>query len=101
MVRKQGIIAGYEELGRFVDNADRVFDRMMFFWQKAAGIEILDDQPEDPQRCPVCQVCGVEIEADARVFCRRCKTPHHADCWSFNDGCATYACGEKQFVKKY
>ncbi len=101
MVRKQGIIAPQEELARFVVEADRVYDRLMFFWQRAAGIEIIDDGPEDPSRCPVCPICGVEIPAEGRVFCRRCKTPHHTDCWSFNDGCATYACGEKKFVKKY
>ena len=101
LVRKQGIVAGPAELSRFCELSDALYDRILYFWQKAAGIEILEDGPEDPARCPVCQVCGVEIQPDVRVFCRRCKTPHHNDCWSFNDGCATYACGAKQFVKKY
>jgi hypothetical protein len=39
-------------------------------------------------RCPV---CGVAL-AGAIVHCRRCSTPHHADCWTYNGMCAVYAC---------
>ncbi len=39
-------------------------------------------------RCPV---CGVAL-AGPVVHCRRCSTPHHADCWSYNGMCAVYAC---------
>jgi hypothetical protein len=101
LVRKHSIIGGLNELNLFGDLANQLYDRILHFWQKASGIEIIDDRPEDPTRCPVCQVCGVEITEDVRVYCRRCRTPHHVDCWSFNDGCSTYACGEKKFTKKY
>lgn len=47
--------------------------------------------PRELGPCPVCgQVLGRPITA-----CGTCHTPHHADCWSYNEGCAIYACGSK------
>lgn len=40
--------------------------------------------------CPYCQtpiVAGEEM-----VICPQCKTPHHAECWRDNRGCAVYGC---------
>jgi hypothetical protein len=42
----------------------------------------------------LCRVCGVGLEGEIRR-CARCRTPHHADCWAYNDGCAIYACGSR------
>jgi hypothetical protein len=39
-----------------------------------------------------CQVCGDELNASIHI-CPSCVTPHHVDCWSYNGGCATFACG--------
>ena len=44
----------------------------------------------------VCQVCGSALGPD-RVRCRKCGTPHHRECWLYNGGCSTFACGEKKF----
>lgn len=44
----------------------------------------------------VCQVCGQAIAADP-VRCRKCRTPHHRECWTYLGGCSTFACGEKKF----
>lgn len=38
-----------------------------------------------------CLVCG-EAVGPAPVGCPTCETPHHFDCWEYNDGCAVYAC---------
>ncbi len=46
-----------------------------------------------------CQVCGTAIEEAHRVFCRKCRTAHHEECWQYNDGCSTFACGERRFSK--
>ena len=46
---------------------------------------------------PHCIVCGEPLTTDL-VTCRRCRTPHHKDCWQYFGGCATYACGGKQSV---
>jgi hypothetical protein len=41
----------------------------------------------------LCQVCQTPIMAgDEVVFCPADKTPTHADCWEYNDGCPRYAC---------
>ncbi len=46
-----------------------------------------------------CQICGEEL-AESLVWCSQCKTPHHADCWQFNNGCSTYGCGSKKALKE-
>lgn len=47
--------------------------------------------PRELGPCPVCgQALGRPITA-----CGNCHTPHHADCWEYNEGCAIYACGSK------
>lgn len=40
----------------------------------------------------VCAVCGSVLAAPL-VHCPGCRTPHHQDCWAYNDGCAIYGCG--------
>ena len=44
--------------------------------------------------CPVC--CG-DLEA-AVVYCARCSTPHHDECWRFTGMCAIYGCASQQFT---
>lgn len=45
----------------------------------------------------LCQVCGSALEEDV-VRCRKCGTPHHRDCWSYNGCCSTFGCGERRCV---
>ena len=40
----------------------------------------------------VCTVCGCKILEGPVRSCPRCETPHHEDCWTYNGGCAVYAC---------
>lgn len=40
-----------------------------------------------------CGVCGVSLAEGGLVRCSKCRTPHHADCWSFNGRCSIFACG--------
>ena len=44
-----------------------------------------------------CMVCGTDVE-EYRVKCRRCKTPHHKDCWGYFGGCSRYGCGETVYL---
>jgi hypothetical protein len=102
MVRKQSVLASLDDLTAFAELSCALYDRLAVFWQRESGIEILDDAPpEEAVNDPVCQVCGARIPADNRVYCRRCRTPHHKDCWEFNQRCSTYACGEQRFTSKY
>jgi len=61
------------------------------------GIEFLQSAEPEGTDIPHCIVCGEALRLDL-VTCRSCKTPHHKDCWQYFGGCATYACGGKQFV---
>ena len=89
------------ELDDFVSLCSGLYNRVFLMWQKDSGIEIMDDGPEPEAGPAVCQVCGAELKPDITVFCRRCRTPHHDDCWKYNEGCSTFACGETKFQKKY
>ena len=41
----------------------------------------------------VCQICGHQIlDTETATSCPRCETPHHSDCWEFNQGCSTFGC---------
>jgi hypothetical protein len=40
----------------------------------------------------LCQVCGMELSAGPLVYCSKCKTPHHKDCWDYLGQCSTFAC---------
>lgn len=43
----------------------------------------------------VCEVCGTGMSQDL-VRCRRCRTPHHRECWSYVGRCTTFGCLETQ-----
>jgi hypothetical protein len=42
---------------------------------------------------PTCRVCGDPLGKLPVATCTACDTPHHQDCWDFNQGCAVFACG--------
>lgn len=43
-------------------------------------------------KCPVCSEVLI-----AMVVCKRCRTPHHEDCWNYYGGCSVYGCRETVF----
>jgi hypothetical protein len=32
------------------------------------------------------------------VLCRRCRTPHHHECWEYYGSCAIYGCLETRWL---
>lgn len=46
-----------------------------------------------------CPICGELLSNSTIVTCNNCKTTHHAECWQYNIGCSTYACGCQQVAK--
>ncbi|MCH5372783.1 MAG: hypothetical protein JJ992_02315 [Planctomycetes bacterium] len=60
------------------------------------GITFVEPQDAQPLDHVICQICGEEIQSDL-VFCRRCKTPHHRECWLYNGRCSVFGCGELNF----
>lgn len=63
---------------------------------QSRDITFLEQQAAQVLEQPVCRVCG-EVIREGLVFCRRCKTPHHRDCWLYVGRCSVFACGESQF----
>lgn len=45
-----------------------------------------------------CGVCGDEVAEVDGVSCERCSSPHHPDCWTFNQGCSVFGCGGRSHV---
>jgi hypothetical protein len=45
-----------------------------------------------------CQICGAAM-TDHVVYCSKCRTPHHEECWSYNGACSTYACREIRYTR--
>jgi hypothetical protein len=84
----------YEDLERFVNESLVLYDQIML--TRTRGIEFVDAQSAHVLETIVCKVCGEEIQDDL-VFCRRCKTPHHRECWQYNGQCSVFACGETHF----
>lgn len=49
-------------------------------------------EPSHPGESAACLVCGGSIALKPHVRCTSCETPHHAECWDYNGGCAVYGC---------
>jgi hypothetical protein len=82
------------ELQDFVRTGLELYDQALLGFSEA--IEFLDDQASPPLEHLECSVCGEEIDEDL-VLCRRCKTPHHRECWLYAGRCSTFGCGETTF----
>lgn len=92
LIKKLSLIRDADMLRGLVQMALELHAQAML--TQTAGIEFdEDDSNAQPIESPVCQVCGEEIDSDM-VVCRRCKTPHHRDCWHYFGRCSTYGCGE-------
>lgn len=64
---------------------------------RTSGIDFVDDghvKVVEDARCPI---CGEGLLTDL-VYCRRCKTPHHRECWEYSGGCSTYGCRETHYL---
>ena len=76
---------------QFVQGALELYDQCML--AKAVGIQFLHADEAQPLDHVICKVCGEEIR-DQMVVCRRCKTPHHLDCWEYTGACSVFGCRE-------
>ncbi len=43
---------------------------------------------------PDCPVCGDPTKVNVKL-CPDCDTPHHEECWKYQDGCSMYGCQGK------
>jgi hypothetical protein len=82
------------ELMQIVEAALDLYDQAWL--TQTQDITFLEQQSAQVLEQAVCRVCGEEIR-EGLVFCRRCKTPHHRECWQYVGRCSVFACGETQF----
>ena len=94
LVKKLGLIRDARELQQFIEGALHLFDQLLAVGGE--GIEIISQTVATDATEVICQICGEGIETEL-VHCRRCKTPHHEDCWEYFGGCSTFGCGEKRY----
>jgi hypothetical protein len=95
LVQKPHVLLRFDALLNFTEAAFDLYDQAML--TRASGIEFVAHDQARPLENVICKVCGEGINGDM-VFCRRCKTPHHADCWQFNGCCSVYGCGETVYL---
>jgi hypothetical protein len=96
IVRKAARWGSFEELDEFLRSALALFDQAML--TQARGIEFIEPELSVPLNDVVCKICGDDIHEEM-VFCRRCKTPHHLDCWRYNGACSVYGCQETRYLE--
>ena len=96
IIESPAVLRRNEELEQYTQACLELFDQAML--TRSEGIEFLGSNDEaQPIEDPICQICGEEIRCEM-VFCRRCRTPHHLDCWQYNGCCSTYGCRETRYV---
>jgi hypothetical protein len=96
LVKKRSYIKDFQTLVHFTELALQLYD--ISARPPDEGIEFVEEAAEPNVQGAMCQICGEEIE-DQVVFCRRCKTPHHQDCWNYYGACSTYGCREKKYMR--
>ena len=82
------------DLAQFVELGCTLNDQVQL--AAAAGIEFIAGDEAQVIDDALCCVCCEQLSQDV-VFCVRCKTPHHRDCWEYSGGCSTYGCGGRMF----
>jgi hypothetical protein len=96
LIEKPVVFRRSEDLEQFTQLCLELFDQAML--TRSEGIQFLGDASEAQLvENPICQVCGEEIGSDM-VFCRRCRTPHHLDCWQYTGSCSIFGCRETRYA---
>ena len=95
LVKKLSYIRDYAMLMRFTQLASALYDLSVSLPEGALTI-LKQSEPSEEEA--LCQICGDSI-TQQRVLCRRCKTPHHLDCWEYYGGCSTYGCKETRYTR--
>jgi hypothetical protein len=95
VIRKQWNSSQGSDIVQFVELGLGLYDQMLI--TRSVGIEFVESSEMQVIEDAHCKVCGEEFGSEI-VCCRRCKTPHHRECWEYNGGCSTYACRETNFL---
>ena len=93
-LRKEEPLASPQDLVALVRVGLGLLERIREAVESRAAVQYFDvPQADSNPHCPVCAATVV----DHRVACRRCRTPHHRECWEYARGCSMFACGETRF----
>jgi hypothetical protein len=95
VVRRKWVSVRPVDLETFVELALGLVDQVLL--TRTTGINFLEESQVKVIDDARCLVCGEGLMTDL-VYCRRCKTPHHRECWEYSGGCSTYGCRETQFL---
>lgn len=96
LVEKAGPLRDYDSLEALVTSSLDLYDQFML--TRAEGINFVESDAIQTLETVMCTVCGEEV-TDRMVYCRRCKTPYHIDCWEYTGGCAVFGCHETSFLR--
>ncbi len=99
-IRKRGMFRDWNTLRHFTVLGLQLFDAargQAAAQPDSAGIEFVVAEAV-PLEAPICQICGDAIETE-EVFCRGCRTPHHADCWEYYGRCSVYGCTSTTYYR--
>ena len=95
LLRKKWSSTRPNDIEQFVEHGLSLFDQAQL--TRTLGIEFVEDGSIPVLENAQCRVCGDVMESDI-VYCRRCKTPHHRECWEYTGVCSTYGCRETQYL---
>ena len=95
-IQKPRLVRRYANLKHLVQRSFELYDQAMI--TQAVGIEFVDSDEAQSLDGVICKVCGESIESDL-VFCQRCKTPHHGECWHYAGACSVYGCQERTYLR--
>lgn len=79
----------------FVEDALALYEQLLL--SRTAGIEFVEEDQVQLLEDAKCAICGESL-AQQVVICRRCRTPHHRDCWEYAGSCSTYGCRETIYL---
>jgi hypothetical protein len=95
LLRKKWSSTRPADVEQFVELALALYDQAQL--TRTTGIEFKEEGSIQAIENAQCRVCGDVMDSDI-VYCRRCKTPHHRECWEYNGACSTYGCRETQYL---
>jgi len=94
-VQKPRPIRSFAALKLFIERSLELYNQAMI--TQAVGIEFIENGEVVALEHVICKVCGEEIEGHEMVYCQRCKTPHHGECWQYAGACSVYGCLETTY----
>ena len=94
-IRKEEPLSTPQELVSLVRVGLGLLEQVKEAVESRQAVQFFDAMPP-PSEKAACPVCGAGV-AGQKVLCKRCRTPHHRECWEYARGCSMFACGETRF----